>query len=155
MTMNRKKLAPPFVITLALLPACGGPEATGPAVNAPTGVTPGNPPEPVTAPPADEAKPKPAGDTTAATWRVTRTADGKCEAFREVKCPADATCNPPPPRATTCPDGLEPKHAVTMVRAEGASECTYQVPRDMPPCPPGAMCNPPPPEPPRKAPCPD
>jgi hypothetical protein len=156
MTMNRKKLAPPFVITLALLPACGGGEATGGHVNAP--ITPGNPPEPVAPTPTAtaEAKPEPAGDTTAAKWRVSRDDKGTCAAFREVQCPPDPglQCNPPAPQPVTCPDGMGEAKVITMVRAAGESECTFSLPREMPHCPPGATCNPPPPEPPRKAPCP-
>lgn len=76
-------------------------------------------------------------------WHVYKTASG-CEAAVNVHCPAGAMCNPPPPKAYTCPPGIVMGKPITVV-TDGSGTCIVeQAPVS---CPTGAVCNPPRPKP--------
>ena len=111
---RRPILAVPFVITASLAPACGARE-TQP--NEPMRTS--NPPEPSPDPDAKPTPPPaPAGkgawrEDYAGHWIYTYESgdqiwydEGGCELRQAMDCPEDATCNPPPPQAVACPDGL-------------------------------------------------
>lgn len=107
------------------------------------------------------ASPAPSAPPTATTypfdqrWTVTKSGTG-CLAYAQVDCPKPAkkgdpvpTCNPPPPMAIACPDGVTASASVTVVQYANQSECMVE-PAPVK-CPPNVMCNPPPP---RKVACP-
>jgi hypothetical protein len=161
--MRRRVLASPFVVTIAVLPACGSPPEPGTApnppgtstVSTPPTATPTNPPapnptsdpiatpSPTTQPPTMNPPPttKPADDV----WTLTK--DGTtCSTSIQQSCPPGDSCNPPPPAAYPCPtDAMT--YPTTITRPANAKECTlaiHRAPTKMPSCPPGAHCNPPP-----------
>lgn len=116
-----------------------------------------NPPRPTTAPPpAVIANPPPPQPVAKATrrWSI-RKAGETCEAFSNDGCPTAPngqpvpTCNPPPPIAYACPDGMTAGDPLTVVQLAGQREC--QIEYGATSCPSGARCNPPPP---RKVTCP-
>ena len=160
----RRTFAHPFVVTLAAVPACAGPQqpphrnpppppmdpatpAPDPGQTAPT--TPTTPTDPASPAPSPggtgQAQQKPPDHTER--WIVTRNG-ATCMATPRVECPTAApgkpmpTCNPPPASAYPCPDGMaEP--SLTVVQYANTFECVIQ---PAPPrCPPNAACNPPPP----------
>jgi hypothetical protein len=113
----RPNLAASFVFTVALAPACGGsppvimnpppPDATdGTGTGAPESGGSGSGSESGeqgggaqgggdgTSPPPDPDR------------HVQRRPDGTCWEYFDVRCPPDATCNPPPPRRVDCPANL-------------------------------------------------
>ena len=86
---RRRAYALPFVVTAALSPGCG------PRVAARR-----PPPRMIVNPPAPHSRPTglPEG------WSWWRSEDGTCYASPPAPdCPADTSCNPPPPRPIDCP----------------------------------------------------
>jgi len=79
--------------------------------------------------------------------------EGRCNAFFEMECPKDATCNPPPPEDIDCPERYRPPppqpvaDPTRIVRRPDGICYEHRETK----CPEGARCNPPPP---RKVPCP-
>lgn len=148
----RRVFARSFVVTVALVPACGNSSSD---VHA-------NPPPPTdtTSSTTTSATPAPTATATAtaqATATATATNDtwtilnsnGKCvAALPDVSCPPSASCNPPPPTPYTCPANI-PLNAypLTVTRAAGSQQCTTTYRQHQPTgtCPPNAHCNPPPP----------
>jgi hypothetical protein len=63
----------------------------------------------------------------------------------DVRCPPDATCNPPPPVQIACPQPVMdmPRQGV-RIEEQKPDSCVVVYP--MPDCPPGVMCNPPRPQ---------
>lgn len=142
-----RRFAAPFVVTLAVVPACA-PSAPG----AGTGGPPSGGPQ------------------------VEHRGDGTCWQHFDASCPPDATCNPPPPRQVDCATG-EPLPVRPVPEPEigtgsspsGDAGTTTVVPQAQPDagsgpgytvhrradnscwkhvdvsCPTGATCNPPPP----------
>lgn len=156
----RRHFAAPWVVTLAMAPACAtrpapdtGAAATGdPSLATPTaGATQGA--EASTAG-GGEAPTAGGGDrapATEQTWTLTR-AGGKCTTALQVGCdddPSGATpCVQPAAVAYACPrwdDGVEIdlEHGGTIEGIPSGKDCTLYVSEG--PCPPGASCNPPPP----------
>lgn len=129
--------APP---TTATPPA--GPGASRPpvATTATAGVAPATSPAPtvVANPPRPTVVTQPDRR-----WTIMMTG-GSCKAYVEVTCPADATCNPPPPRATKCLPGMASGASVKVVQRAGQAECWTEP--ESPSCPPGTRCNPPRPQ---------
>ncbi|MBP6628521.1 MAG: hypothetical protein KBG28_00865 [Kofleriaceae bacterium] len=104
----------------------------------------GKPMDPGAVAPDKSQAPGPTGPAgVEARWNVSAGKDGVCKAARVATCPAGATCNPPPPVATTCPSGMKAGTSVQVMRAAGGTEC-FVVPAPTS-CPKGAACNPPPP----------
>jgi hypothetical protein len=67
-------------------------------------------------------------------WYVNRNGTA-CTASTPVHCPRNATCNPPPPHAVTCPDGMGESSTVEVDQnADGT--CTMTIPG----CTGGAAC---------------
>jgi hypothetical protein len=168
MRRTRHKLAPPFVVTLALLPACKAqdgatedPGRTSKTVATIVGsVTPPSSQEPTQNPPAHvsdagSAVPYPPKSATRpASWRVSRDAKGTgCISHREPHCPPNVACNPPPPKPAACPPGMG-ANSLVMTKVPDGTECEYLLFGGGGNCPPNTKCNPPPPER-RRAPCPD
>ena len=96
-----------FVVTTSLV-ACGAQQTQQPPTNPPNPEPHVNPPGPTTTTTttstatAPNGKPlpiAPAGGT------VSKGADGRCMWMEDMKCPPDATCNPPPPMEVQCPPG--------------------------------------------------
>jgi hypothetical protein len=138
----RRAFASPFVITLAAplvaVAACGGGGSKGPIYANP------GPPQREPAPVADPVSTTdPAMLNDERHWTVMRQGD-TCQVFENVTCPAQATCNPPPPRPYACTADVTPSAPMKIMRPAGQAECMVE--RAMPSCPPGTMCNPPPPQ---------
>ena len=145
----RRTFARPFVVTLAAAPACFVSTAppqqqprpveeapqTDPA--RPTGVV-MNPPRPQ--PPVQQEEHR--------AWTVFKTKDG-CAAAIKVECPPNVMCNPPPPVAYKCPEGLSVDQPIVVETQGGV--CVARIDGPAPSCPPHAACNPPRP---RTVPCP-
>lgn len=127
--MQRRMLAPSVVLTIAMLPACGGgvthtenppppdpePRMTEnpPAPDPDPGLN-ANPPPPdpeiATDPEGEETSETPDGtdgETAALPPGVHRNDKGECFKMVEVNCPPPdvATCNPPPPMKVDCETG--------------------------------------------------
>jgi hypothetical protein len=135
----RRVFAAPFVITVA---ACATPDTTLPPqepVTLPPTADPVATSDPTVAPPNDPPTDPPTG---AAMWSINRNGNS-CTAMMQTTCPPDASCNPPPPSAYTCPPEVS-RYPATVRRAAGSAECAVLVMPDMT-CPRGAYCNPPPP----------
>ena len=170
----RRSFASPFVITLAVVPACyttsneppPSPRQEPPRVTDPSGPDPSpaptvvaNPPRPEPAP-AQESRPgvivnppRPQPPSPAErAWTLSKGASG-CEALAVVDCPKPApggpmiSCNPPPPVAYPCPDGVDLTAPRTIITVGNGCELS-RAPEH---CPPGKRCNPPPP---KAVPCP-
>jgi hypothetical protein len=75
--LKKRRFAAPFVVTLAILPACA---TTGSGGGGPTG---------------------PGGEGS----HIDRQDDGTCWKSFDVSCPPDAMCNPPPPQQVDCATG--------------------------------------------------
>jgi hypothetical protein len=112
---RRARLAAPFVVTIAALPACGSgaedihrnpPALPEPAHNPPAIETPPTATAAGSAAPSATPTAKVAGDLPPATnpEKVRRREDGTCWEFHDMHCPPQATCNPPPPRQVACPE---------------------------------------------------
>jgi hypothetical protein len=162
----RRTFARPFVVTLAAAPACfvsspppqqPPPPQQQPQQQPPPPEQPQPPPVVVTNPPRPTAPPGTAPNPPPPTtpsyadgtrWTVFKTQNG-CTAAVKVECPKaepghpQPTCNPPPPRAYTCPDNVSLEVPITIV-ATGGSCFVDTGPVH---CPPRVMCNPPPPRP--------
>jgi hypothetical protein len=165
----RRTFAHPFVVTLAAVPACTSPrpphqnppppptptEPASPdtAQTPPTAPTAPTTPDPASPPPAPapgapaQGKAKPPDYTQR--WYVTKNG-ATCLATPHLECPTAPpgqpapTCNPPPPSAYRCPDGVTDA-SFTVVRYANTVQCVIQPPP--PKCPPNAACNPPRPRP--------
>ena len=113
MKRRRRALAAPFVVTTAL-GACGpgSPEPAAPAQPAETYDQNGDPiapsggekPPVVVNPPPPGELPDPPAD---GKGKVVTRDDGTCWYYESIECPANATCNPPPPMQVKCPAGSE------------------------------------------------
>ena len=85
------------------------------------------------------------------TWTVMRSG-GTCQAHVAVSCPKGTpgqpmpTCNPPPPKAYTCPQFMTTDGAIEVVQYAGSNVCQVVNKTPPPKCPPNTMCNPPPPQ---------
>lgn len=160
----RHSFAAPLVVTLAVGPACvvrsspapqqptpvdpPGPVMNPPRPVAPTEPTPDRAPNPDTAPDT-VAQTDPPPEFVSRTWEVRLDRSGAtCRAYVPVVCQPKATCNPPPPRAIDCPDGITVERPVRVME-QAPGEC-YALP-EVTPCPKDMACNPPPP---RKTACP-
>ncbi len=73
-------------------------------------------------------------------WTVTRQGD-TCQAYTDVTCPKNATCNPPPPSAYACSPEITPTQPMKIVQWANTTGCHVETPA--PPCPPKKMCEPP------------
>ncbi|HTM21150.1 MAG TPA: hypothetical protein VL172_11595 [Kofleriaceae bacterium] len=127
-----REWAAPFVITVALSPACT--RSTGEK----TGTK--NPPPPMQADAGAAATPPPAA-------KLVKRGPGDCVMVFPDNCAAieakGGDCNPPRPEAVPCPDETPPPAAVSMGDISRAGDkCTYYM---NPSCPPNVPCNPPPP----------
>jgi hypothetical protein len=141
----RRSFATPFVVTLAVAPACyvQSTPPQEPVRKESTNVNPTT--SNVINPPRPGAATTPNGK-----WRVYADAtQNACFSQPVVTCPPNVACNPPRPVPYTCPDqnsykltpGME--NAITvMANAEGTHCEIDWGPQD---CPRGASCNPPPP----------
>jgi hypothetical protein len=158
----RRAFAVPLVMTVAAVPACVVTESkpAQPRTGGTTTTTTANPPGPHTnPPPPDTAKPDPTPiDPTPVqaeapdyhrNWTVTMGSDGACAAYMKVECKTGATCNPPPPQAIECPEGITAARPVDIFASAGSWDCYIKPPEVK--CPEKATCNPPPP---RKTACP-
>jgi len=143
--LEKRRFAAPFVVSLAILPACSPSPAGGGGPAGPSG-----------------------GGS-----HIDRHDDGTCWQSFDVSCPPDVLCNPPPPQQVDCSTGEavpepppEPVDAgATPVIAEpdpppqeadaGATDPGFRVDHRADntcwkyfdtTCPPGARCNPPPPQ---------
>jgi hypothetical protein len=140
----RRTFAAPFVVTMA---GCMVQSGSAPP---PRGPGPGPRPGPVsTAPPPDRAD-RP-GDvvqgerkpTHAASWTVMKQGE-TCKAYVNASCPANATCNPPPPTDYACTPQVSQNAPMKIIRHNGSETC--QIDTGPMNCPPNVMCNPPPPQ---------
>lgn len=121
-----------------------GPRTSEPAQPTPTQTEPtvmSNPPRPgpdqTTTPPVQQGE-QPA--TYERHWTVMKS-DGKCQAYTDVTCPKNATCNPPPPTAYACTPEITPTQPMKIVQWANTTGCHVETPA--PPCPPRKMCEPP------------
>ncbi len=146
----RRSFATPFVVTLAVAPACYvQPAPQQPTSGGPTATTPTQQPD--GKPPTVMVNPlRPQATTPNAKWRVYKDASqNACFSQPIVTCPPNTACNPPRPVAYACPDqntyALTPgmENAITVMADAEGMRCEI----DWGPqsCPPGASCNPPPP----------
>lgn len=140
---KKRHLAVPFVVTLAVVPACAASGASG---GGPAG---------------------PGGGGS----RIDRHEDGTCWQVHEVSCPPEALCNPPPPQQVDCATGgpivetptpepdaggfAEPPPETPEQPDAGGGDPGYRIDRRADnscwkmwevSCPPQAKCNPPPPQ---------
>jgi hypothetical protein len=98
---QRRVFAAPFIFTIAAACTGGAPKTV-------------EKPEPDPDPVAEPYQ----------TWTVSSSGEGRCEAYVEVDCPPDASCNPPPPMAVACPAGLADGEQITVVQLEENGPCT-------------------------------
>ena len=158
----RRAFAVPLVMTIAAAPACVVKDDSPPASSSgPTVRTHENPPRPDPAPQPDPARPDPDPTPIEPTpvqtkapdyhrnWTVMMNDDGTCAAYMAVECKKGATCNPPPPTAIACPEGITTARPVDIFASAGSWDCYVKPPEVK--CPEKATCNPPPP---RKTACP-
>ncbi len=106
--MARRIPAAPFVIVIALLPACGPPPepiSRNPPAPEPTEhATPPDPePTPPTNPPVPEPAPTAGEHPSPDNSHIVKRDDGTCWKSWEEHCPEGASCNPPPPQKVECP----------------------------------------------------
>lgn len=150
----RRSFAAPLVMTIAAIPACLVTSKPPPS-NQPepqvrdhrkgdetTTVTHENPPRP------DSVEHTPTPDQQAPDhdrkWTVMIDQAGACTAMGEMSCPANATCNPPPPSMVACPSGITVDRPVQIWASAGSNDCYITVAAAK--CPAKATCNPPPPQ---------
>ena len=95
-----------------------------------------NPPHPG----AHQAEPKPTHEMH---WTVMKQGE-TCKAYVNASCPANATCNPPPPTDYACTPQVAQNAPMKVVRYNGSETC--QIETEPMRCPPKTMCNPPPPQ---------
>lgn len=134
---RRTRFAASFVAVVAAGCSHEATQGTGPGTGSGTGTGTGS------------AAPKPTN-----TWYVTKNSDGTCTASVHVDCPPPsvATCNPPAPMYSVCPDGVTADQGAQIVSYDGAKTCvvdgaghpqapvdcpTYDAPKP-PPSPPDA-----------------
>jgi len=143
----RRSFATPFVVTLAVAPACyvQSTPPQGPSSGPTTTAQPDGKPTVMVNPPRPGATTTPNGK-----WRVYKdAAQNACFSQPVVTCPPNVACNPPRPQPYTCPDqnsyALTPgmENAITVASDAEGKTCEIDWgPQD---CPPASSCNPPPP----------
>lgn len=99
--------------------------------------------------PSQNAEPADASKNPYRSWTIHMAKDGTCKAAFDSSCPANATCNPPPPTKIACPDGISVDRPLSIYSPAGSDLCYVTPPSAQ--CPKNATCNPPPP---RKTACP-
>jgi hypothetical protein len=129
-----------FVVSIAALPTgCPAPHKNPPPPRVSSADT--VPQEPATQEPTAQ-QPSP-GDQT---WNIVMR-EGTCFAHAKANCPTPEpgkpipTCNPPPPIAYACPEGMNNGDVVSIILRAGGTECFANLPA--PKCPPTSDCNPP------------